>query len=304
MKTNDPLESMLRKLRYQTAPERRQETLASILNALDESHEQSPTARRPQIWRLTMNTRTGRLALAAAVILIVLGGITFWPIGNGKNNQWWLGPTAAWGQELLATLDTIKAVACRERTILVAADGSQHPSSTWDMFYVSHDSYRRDIYDGDVLREVQWYVPDGNDMIQHYIRFDLKCYGALRHGGSFGVHDPVERIRFYVEQLDQADRLLGEQIIDGRDCVGFEISAGRYGSNPETWLDRIWFDKETRLPVRIEQSGRPVTGDPASTFTTTQDQFDYAPQVPADTFTPQEPPAGFVNAHPDELRQQ
>jgi len=304
MSTNDPLENMLRKLRYQAAGERQQETLTNIFHAMDESQEQTPALNRPQIWRLTMNTRTGQLALAAAAILIVLGGITFWPLGNGKSNQWWLGPTAAWGQELLATLDTIKAVTCRERTILVAADGSQHPSSGWKIFYVSHDSYRRDIYDGDVLREIQWYVPDGNDMIQHYIRFDLKCYGVLRHGGSFGVDDPVERIRFYVGQLDRADQLLGEQIIDGRDCIGFEISASKYGSNPETWLDRIWFDKETKLPVRIERSGRPVTGDPARTFTTVQDQFDYAPPVPADTFIPQQPPADFVNAHPDELQEQ
>jgi hypothetical protein len=303
MKVNDPLESMLRKLRYQTAAERRQRTLANIFNAMDESHEQSSAASQPRIWRLTMNTRTGRFAIAAAVILILLGGITFWPFGGGKNGQWWLDSPAIWGQELLATLDAFKAVTCREQTIVVVSDGSQHASSTWDRFYVSSDSYRRDIYDGDVLREIQWYVPNGSDMIQHYVRFDLKCYGALRHGGSFGVHDPVERIRFYIGQLDQAEGLLGEQMIDGRNCVGFEISAARYGNNPETWLDRIWFDEETRLPVRIEQSGRPVTDDTTRTFTTIHDQFDYGPQVPADTFLPQEPPADFINAHPDDLPQ-
>lgn len=304
MTTNEPLEDMLRKLRYQTADERQQEALANLFIAMDESRGQTPTARRPPIWRLTTNAQTGRLALAAAVILIVLGGVTFWPAGNHKNGKWWLALPAVWGQELLAALDAIKAVTCREQTVYVAADGSQHTSSTWDRFYVSSDSYRRDIYDGDVLREIQWYVPDGNDMIQHYVRFDLKCYGALRHGGRFGAYDPVERLRFYVAQLDKADRFLGEQTIDGRNCVGFEISAARYGDNPETWLDRIWFNEETRLPVRIEQSGRPVTGDPTSTFTTIQDQFDYAPQVPADTFIPQPPPAGFVNARPDELQRQ
>lgn len=301
MNANELLESMLGKLRYRTADGRQRETLANIFSVMDECHEHTPAQGRPSIWRLTMYTRTGKLALVAAVILIVLGGITFWPSG-GNNAQWWLGPTAAWGQELLAALDTIKAVMCREQTVLVMADGSRHTSSTWDKFYMSSDSYRRDIYDGNSLREIQWYVPDGNDMIQHSIRFDLKCYNAVRHGGSFGVQDPVERIRFYVGQLDKAHEFLGERVIDGRNCVGFEISAARYGSNPETWLDRIWFDQETRLPVRIEQSGRPVTGDVTKTFTTIQDRFDYAPQVPADTFLPQTPPADFVNAHPDELQ--
>ena len=53
--------------------------------------------------------------------------------------------------------------------------------------------------------------------------------------------------------MDNADKLLGEKIIEERDCVGFEISASKYGSNPDEWVDRIWFDIETKLPVLIEQ---------------------------------------------------
>ncbi len=301
MRSSDSLESMLTKLRYATTADRRRETLENIYSAMDEFHEQTPATSRLRIWRLTMNTRTGKLALAAAVMLIVLGGITFWPFGHGSEGQWWLGSPAAWGQELLATLDTMQAVSCREQTVLVTADGSQHLSSTWDRFYVSSDSYRRDIYDGDTLREIQWYVPDGDGMIQHYVRYDLRCYGATRHEGSFGVQDPVERLRVYVHQMDKAERVLDEQVIEGCTCVGFEIRASAYGDNPDTWVDRIWFDIETKLPMRIEQAGRPVTGDPTRTFTTILDQFDYMSQLPADTFVPQEPPADFVNAHPDDL---
>ena len=302
MTSNDSLKSMLQNLRYERTADRRQRTLQNIFEALIESKEPTPTASRPGIWRLTMNTRTRKLALAAAAIFIVLGGVTFWPSGNGETGQWWLGSSAAWGQEVLARLDTIKAVSCRERTILVAADGSEHMSSTWDIFYVSSDSYRRDIYDGDVLREIQWYVPDGQDMVQHYVRFDLGCYGATRHTGSFGVQDPVERMRSHVRREDRANRFLGEEFIECRECVGFEISAASYGDNPETWVDRIWFDKETRLPVRMERSGRPVTGRPEETFTTVLDQFIYNGQLPADTFIPSKSPAGFINAHPDDLR--
>lgn len=211
-------------------------------------------------------------------------------------------PFATWGRELLTALDTIQAVSCREQIVYVAADGSQSTSSTWMMRHESKDSYRRDIYDGDVLREIQWYVPDGNDVTIHYcIRYDVGCYGSTRGKGSFGVQDPVERMRFYIRLLDRADRVLGEQVIDGRTCVGFEIRASKYGSNPDTWLDRIWFDTQTKLPVRIEQSGRPVTGDAATTFTAIMDQFNYNAQLPADTFIPQEPPKGFIDAHPDDL---
>ena len=249
-----------------------------------------------------MRTRTTRAALAAAVILVVLGGVTFWPWGHSGPNRWWLAPPAAWGQELLTALGTVQAVSCREQTVLVAANGTQHTSSTWDTFYVSKDSYRRDIYDGQVLREIQWYVPDGGDMIQSYIRYDLKCYGHLRHKGSFGVTEPVERMRFFIGLLDKADKVLGEEAIDGHICVGFEIRTSKYSDTPDTGLDRIWYDTQTKLPVRIEQSDWPVTGDAASTSTTVMDQFIYNAQFPADTFVPQPPPEGFINAHPDDLR--
>jgi len=254
------------------------------------------------VLELIMKSQIAKLAAAAAIIIVLLGGLTLWPGGNPRTNKWWLGPPAVWAQEIMTALDKVQAVTCREQTILVMADGSEHPSSTWDIFYVSRNSYRRDIYDGDTLREIQWYLPDGNDMIQHYVRFDLQCYGATRHKGSFGNHDPVERMRFYVRLLDNADKLLGEKVIENRNCVGFEISASKYGDNPEQWVDRIWFDVETKLPVCIEEVGRPVTDQPDKTFTTIQDQFDYNLQLPADTFTPWVP-EGFINAHPDEIQQ-
>jgi len=34
-------------------------------------------------------------------------------------------------------------------------------------------------------REIQWYVPDGGGMTEHYVRHDLKCYDAHHHDGDF-----------------------------------------------------------------------------------------------------------------------
>ncbi len=248
-----------------------------------------------------MRTRKARLAMAAVIALAVVGGMTFWPSGGSDSEKWWLGPSAAWGQEILAALDAIKGVTCREQTVLVMSDGSEHPSSTWDIFYVSRDSYRRDIYDGSVLREIQWCVPNGQSTLQHSVRFDLGSYFAHTGEGSFGNYDPIDRMRFYVHFLDEADRQLGTKVIDGCECVGFEISAGKYGQNPAEWMDCIWFDVETRLPVRIEQRGRPSTGHPEWTYTTIQDQFDYNPNVSADTFVPKTP-EGFIFGHPDDIQ--
>jgi hypothetical protein len=172
---------------------------------------------------------------------------------------------------------------------------------TWGVFYISNDSYRTDFYDGDFLREIQWCVPDGDDTLQHSIYYDVKSYFTQTHEGSFGNQDPVGRMRSYVSHLDRADQLLGEEVIDGRNCVGFEISQSKVGDNPSDWIDCIWFDTQTKLPVRIEQRGRPITDKPDRTSTTIQDQFDYNPELPDDTFIPQTP-EGFIYGHPDDIK--
>ncbi len=258
-------------------------------------------SRQIKIRRFIMKSQITKLATAAVIAIVVLGGITLWPGGGSDNGKWWLGPRAAWGQEILASLNTFKAVTCHEQNVLVLSDGSEHTSMTWNILYVSSDSYRRDIYDDDFLREIQWYVPDGDGTYFHSIRYDTKSYFTHSGEGSFGNYDPVERIRSLVGLLSEADQLLGEEVIDGSNCVGFEISASKRGDNPVDWVDCIWFDTPTKLPVRIEKRGRPVTNQPDKTFTVIQDQFDYNPALSADTFIP-ETPEGFIHAHPDEIK--
>ena len=301
MKPEKEIKELIRKSDVTTGPDADKRILGHAVEHLSQLKQQRAAKTWPSIWRTIMKTRTVKFAAAAVITLAVVGGMTFWPGGGSDSKKWWLGSPAAWGQEILAALDTVKGVTCREQHVTVFPDGTEHPSKTWDVFYVSQDSYRRDIYDGDFLREIQWYVPDGSGTRQHSVRFDLKSYFSHIGEGSFGNYDPIDRMRFYVGLLGEADRQLGVETIDGRECVGFEISAGKYGSNPAEWMDRIWFDVETRLPVRIEQRGRPVTGHADKTSTTIQGQFDYNPDLAADTFVPRTP-EGFIFGHPDDIQ--
>jgi hypothetical protein len=292
------IEKQIKEMNFRAGEDLHKKILDDALKAQQQSKQTNSVPAGLNFGRIIMKSPITKLAAAAVIVITIIGGISLWP--GGSTNKWWLEPQAVWGQEILRVLDTIEVVTCRERTVIVTADGSEFPSSTWDKFYVSADSYRRDIYDGNFLREIQWYVPDGNDMVQHYIRFDLKCYGAVRHRGSFGIQDPVERMRFYVRLFDKADKLLKEKNVDGYHCIGFEINAGKYGNNPENWVDHIWFDVETKLPVYIEQHGRPVTDQPDKTFSTIQDQFNYNPQLPANTFVPWVP-ENFIKSNSDEI---
>lgn len=253
-------------------------------------------------WR-SRSVRWG--GIAAVVAIVVLGGFswrTHKPGQGAPAGEWWLGPSTVWAAEIDNALSTavVKGVAWWDHTWIVNADGSEVPSSTSVRRYVSRDSYRNDLYDSEVLCEIQWYTPDGSDMIQTSVCYDTKSYSSERHGGSVGQHDPIERLRFYSQLAGKADRLLGTKQIGDCQCVGFEIRASQYGDNPDTWIDRIWFDVQTKLPVMIEKVGRPVTGDPKRTFRSVSDRFDYASDYPADAFVPKIP-SGFVNAPRDEV---
>lgn len=246
-----------------------------------------------------MYTRTGKLALTAAVIMSVLSGITFWPAGNGK---WWLEPPAAWGRELLRSLDEIEAVVYRQRVGRASDFGLPEMSVGWEQRYNAKDRYRRDRYDDGVnIMNTQWVFRDGNDLRMVEVSYEYECYFERENEAYGFVEDPVEWLRSYVQLLDRADRLLDTQVFDGRECVGFEVGAARYGDNPKGRIDRIWFDVETKLPARIERHGLDSGFDAARTMITIHDQFQYYAQVPVNLFLPVVPP-DYVNAHPDDVR--
>jgi hypothetical protein len=265
------------------------------------------------IWRTIMNSRTVKLAAAVVIVIVVLGGITFWPDHNSQNGQWWLGPPAAWGQEIMAGLDKIEALVYRKQSVFVSQYGSTHVSGTWSRYYEAANKSRKERYyentDEDtfgdsnpdsILQDVTYSIPDGNDLIIYDISFEYKCYTIRELQGGAYEHDPVERLRFYVGLLDKADRILDKEVFDGRECIGFEIDISKYGDNPAGQTDRIWLDVVTKLPVRIENHGWPVTDRPGTTMTNIQDQFEYYAQVPVEMFEP-EIPDGFINAEPSDI---
>jgi len=304
MRPSDNINELIKKLQLKASAELDKRVHDDISRGLAKSDKTESAVSQPDLWRPIAKWRITKLAAAVVIAVVVVGGITFWPSRGSDGKKWWLAPPAAWGQEILAALDTVKGITCREHTIGIDPDGSTHTTGTWNIFYVSHDSYRRDIYDGDRLREIQWYVPDGDGTLQHSIRYDLKSYFTRSGEGSFGNYEPIESMRFYVRLLDKADKLLGEKVIEDRNCVGFEISAAKYGDNPQEWLDRIWFDIDTKLPVLIEKERgcpRDKTKTDFHPSIRVQDQFDYNPELPADTFIPKTP-EGFINAHPDEIQ--
>jgi len=264
------------------------------------------------IRRITMNNRTAKLTAAAAVIMVVLGGVTFWP-GAPQNGKWWLASPAVWGQEIIAQMEKIETLVHREQAVIVGRYGRTHVSGNWSRIYQAADRSRKDkFYEhtdestfGDnspdsVLVQVTWEVPDGKDLKLYQVSHEHKCYTITTREGRAYRRDPMNELRAYVGKLDKADRILDTEIFDGRECVGFEIDSSTGGDNPVELTDRIWFDVETKLPVRIEKHGLPVTDSPGQTFTFIDDKFEYHAQIPAEKFVPKIPD-GFINAEPGEV---
>jgi outer membrane lipoprotein-sorting protein len=240
--------------------------------------------------------------LAAAVILIVLGGIGLWPLGLGPGDPWWLGAPAAWGQEILHSLDQIEAVVYRQRVGHVSDYGPPQMSLGYEIRFNAKDRYRRDRYDNGVdLMNTQWVLADGNDLRMIEVSYEYRCYFERKNEAYGYIEDIMDRMQSYVRLLDKADRILKTEVFDGRECVGFEISTARYGSNPQGDFDRIWFDVQTHLPARIERHRTSSSFVAGQTDIVIHDQFQYYAKVPVDLFTSQVP-AGYVNAHPDNIR--
>jgi anti-sigma factor RsiW len=279
----------------------------AVLQTLDEHTDRQfasgPAFRPALLWRKAMNTPKVRLIAAAIIVAVVIGGISLWPGGGTSAQSWWLQPPAAWAGDIDRSLNTIEALVHRERAVFVRPYGSTHISGTWRRICESPNARREDTYFGEDITKVRWDLPDGNEVVKYEVSYEFECYVIERYENSQSRRDPVEILRFYVGLLPKADRILGTEIFEGHECVGFEISADKYGSNPPEWIDRIWFDVKTRLPVRIEKHGRPVMERQEQTFTFIQDEFEYYAQVPADLLTP-EIPEGFINKSAYEVQKE
>jgi hypothetical protein len=295
MRPEENVNELIRKMHLKASTDLDKRVHEDISRGPAQYEQLKSAGAQPNIWRRIMKTKRARFTIAAVAAFVVIGGFTFWPGRGADGKQWWLAPPAVWSQEIVNALDTFKCVTCREQLIALEPDGSE---STWAWMkrYTTNDRYRKDWYNKGFLEEIQWYVPDGSDMVQHSVRFDSKSYSTKIHTGtrSSGKSDPVEGLRIcVVEDLDNADRLLGTKVIEGSECVGFEIDT------EDGMTDRIWFDVKTKLPARIEHRNLPKSPGSDKRITIIRDQYDYDPGLPPETFVPYIP-EGFVPYQPGE----
>lgn len=302
MKDNEKyIEEFVKGIPFDASDAGHRDALKRQLLSAYPKHRLRPAARSFGTWKILMGKPVVRLAVAAVIIIAVIGGINFWPDGPEK---WYMGPPAAWGKEIIRSLEKVKTLVYRQRIASVSDYGNVKMGVGWEKRFCSESAYRCDRYDwhdGTTVINTQWILREPNGPTKYEVSYEYQCYFQEKSGDWPFYSNQMDSFRFYVGLLDRADRILDTKFFEGRECVGFEIGEAKYGDNPEDQFDRIWFDVETKLPARIEKHGLKSSFDAAQTHTVIHDQFEYYTEVPADIFTPQIP-QDFVNAHPDQIR--
>jgi hypothetical protein len=172
-------------------------------------------------------------------------------------------------------------------------------------FYVSRKAWRTDWLEGNRVRTTEWRViqkrdnaptsQDYNDkgfrLVQTVVDYDARTWKQIEHRQTAWLGHPLDYIAFLIGLIDRADRFYESAEVDGVACFGFDVSAKKYGTNPDGAFHRVWFDKATNLPLRMEQHW--PDSDGAVMSTTVQERFNWSPELPEDFFTPQVPP-GFT----------
>ncbi len=233
----------------------------------------------------------GRLILAACVLVFIFSWISTSSNQSRLVEQnWWLGSSSVYAQEISQNLEQarVDGLSFRNTTTFVMEDGTRSTSSTVNTYFMQHDRYRLDIYDAGKIREIQWYVPIGNELVQTGLRIQSNESHISRHKKGDHNSSPISQILGKVKYLDQATHRFNPKEIEGKQCIGFEIDISKLEGDLSKGKHEIWFDTKTKLPVQII-SDRPFqkNKNKIKRWISTMDQFEWNPRFPANTFVPQ-----------------
>jgi len=209
-----------------TEPTRDEAVFETIRTAYTQTVKSQSAQREPKIWRLAMKSPMTKIAVAAAAVVALLLII---PFGGGP---------VTFAQVIRPILDAQTVV-----VDIVVGEDEAAP--------VIHDVVR-----GSIVRRTATNM--SNIMIidldaGRMLTFDPETKGAayldIKGPLQEGTKSYLSLVREIVVRLDARPDLpveeLGQQEVDGRETVGFEVSEANLTLT-------IWADPKTRLPVRIE----------------------------------------------------
>jgi hypothetical protein len=262
-------------------------TIGDALQALDQSEEAlTPAPREPEKRRILMNRRM-KIAVAATILLAVLGGVHF--LGGSAD-----GTGVVWAQ-VARQMETIDNFTCRMTSWRAAGDNQSREEMTMKFWYSDAYGFRMEQYSGGELVMIECLLRQTSEGVRIWPQEKAYVRRVLSEQelslGPAQKMDPRDWVRRFTQAKTTS---LGRRVTEGAETEGVEtrdLGVIRSASSKcEDYAARLWIDVQTQLPVGIEEEytmGGMRTGGGA-------DQFEWNPGLTAADIEP-EIPADYVN---------
>jgi hypothetical protein len=253
MRPADNIEKLISKLRVEPRDEMSKRNLEDALAAHKKVIVSSSS--RPSVWRIIMKSRVNKIAAAVIVIGI---------IGLHQFNSSIRGTSVVWADvaERMKNISSYKAKAHRALT----ETGQEEPFFECEIlryFSPDHGSVEESYDDGELVMLAYCSTAEKAAIIvfpqnKMYWRFDLneELLSVVEYFNPANM-DGLMKL-FGSERCTR----LGRREIDGVQTEGFEVKDVKIFSqvpkfllNPEDINIRMWVNKETLLPMRVEGEG-------------------------------------------------
>ena len=297
MKSAEDIKKYFQKSTLSTNRDRHEAVFQEIQRAQDQSKETTPTWSGFNFRRTIMKISITRLAAAAAVIAVVVLGLSEF-IGTGSTSG------VVWA-EVVRKVQASRGliVRCTESFSSVPESLSFLNDSDYAIKYVCPTHSRTDDYkDGKIIQSFYKDFSDPNTdtltgVYHTHKRYFSRTFGKSKQEFLLEQHDDWMNPRYLVQTILSCEhRKLGRKTIDGVLCESIETTdPASMGPLPEP-IDllevqlRLWVDAETDYPVRFESKISLEHDGEAMASECVMDQFQWDVELDPGIFEPNIPP--------------
>jgi len=286
MRPTDNIAKLIKELKTKASCQLDQRVHEDITKALAQSQTQS-AKHEPNIWRIKMNSKIIKLAVAAVIIIAVMIGLNY----SGLPID---GASVAWA-DLAEYVEQIQTCVVRQHST-ITGDPKGDITVEGKMCISSEYGTCMETYMNGKLSMIMYMLPVKKEIIsvipeaKKYMRITL-TEDHLKKMAQQGQGDPREMIK-QIMSVEYTE--LGRDVIDGIEVEGIETTDPSYGGSMFEGLKaRLWVDVETNLPVRMEMEMQMPnfagTDSQANQMLMVMDGFEWDVELDASIFKPDIP---------------
>ena len=250
MKSADNIKQSIKKLNITAGPELHDRVLGSLVKTMEESTKQPSAITRPDVWRINMNNRITKFAVAAVIIIAVLVIINQFGVPLD-------GSSVAWAD----VVNKFNSIAFFNASVYIKDNATDEPVQI-EIWRNSQKKARirvgSQLLFSDGGQVVGGYAIDGSIRkieIEEYNEMGMAMAQKLSSFQEFSLDTVIKEFGVAREWVKETTPLINPAAMISEDMLVFDVQSD---ISPE-WM-RIWVLRESRLPIRI-RSWDPRDGD-------------------------------------------